>query len=235
MATFWRLPQCAVVFHVKHEETGKVNLAVAGGREPAAAWLKDASSGREIYCADRGGEYCLKANLPIVMLIGDCDSTSAATYFKAQSSGAEVLLLSRDKDDTDLQLLLKKMPEGNLLITGIFGGRFDHLFSNVYSLLAFKKQRECSVVLADEQEILLLLEAGEKAEIHCRDKKLVQAISLLPLSAACRVSIDGVRWPLSSAPLTQGRPYAVSNEPLGTKFICECVEGSVGFYIHWQK
>lgn len=234
MALFVRMPECGVVFHVKHESAGAFNVVIAGGREPAKEWLQNAASGRAIYCADRGAEYCLRAGLASALFVGDCDSADADAYLKAQSLGAQVFLHPPAKDDTDLQLLLKKMPPGDVLATGVFGGRFDHLFSNVYSLLAFKKQRGCSVVLADEREFLLLLDAEEKAEIGLYDKK-AQAVSLLPLSAGCRISINGVRWPLDKALLTQDRPYAVSNEPLGTNFVCKCLEGSVGLYIHWQK
>lgn len=235
MAAFVRFPQCGVVFHVKHASAGDFNVVIAGGREPAKEWLQDAASGRAIYCADRGAEYCLSAGLSPALLVGDCDSAGAAAYFKARSLGAQVFLHPPAKDDTDLQLLLQKMPPGDVLATGIFGGRLDHLFSNVYSLLAFKEQRNCNVVLADEREFLLLLDAGEKVEIYLQDKKAVQAVSLLPLSAECRVSIDGVRWPLTNAVLTQARPYAISNEPQSGKFTCECLAGSVGLYIHWQK
>lgn len=237
MATLVQFPECGMVFHVKHSGEGApgVNVVVAGGRAPALGWLREIARQKKIYCADRGAQYCLDAGLSPALLVGDCDSAGNETYAQADSLGAQVFVHPPAKDDTDLQLLLQKMPPGDVVATGIFGGRFDHLFSNVYSLLAFKKRRSCSVALADEREFLLLMDAGEKAEIFLQDKKAAQAVSLLPLSDACRVNIDGVRWPLTNALLTQAQPYAVSNEPLTENFTCECLEGSVGLYIHWQK
>lgn len=237
MAVLAQFPECGVVFHVKHGGEGApgFNVAVAGGRAPAQGWLRELARQKKIYCADRGAQYCLEAGLSPALLVGDCDSADSETYAKADSLGAQVFVHSPAKDDTDLQLLLKKMPPGDVVATGIFGGRFDHLFSNVYSLLAFKKRRDCRVVLADEQEFLLLMDAGEKAEIFLQDKKAAQAVSLLPLSAECRVSIGGVRWPLSNVLLSQARPYAISNEPLTGAFTGECLEGSVGLYISWRK
>lgn len=237
MAALVRFPECGVKFHVKHggEVAPGVNIVVAGGRAPAPGWLREIARQKKIYCADRGAQYCLEAGLSPALLVGDCDSADNETYAQAASLGAQVFVHPPAKDDTDLQLLLQKMPPGDVVATGIFGGRFDHLFSNVYSLLAFKKRRGCSVALADEREFLLLLDGGEKAEIYLQDKEAAQAVSLLPLSAECRVNIGGVRWPLNDALLTQARPYAISNESSTEEFTCECLEGSVGLYIHWQK
>lgn len=237
MAALVEFPECNVVFHVKHGGEGAPGLivVVAGGRAPAKVWLSEIARQKKICCADRGAQYCLEAGLSPALLVGDCDSAAKEIYAKAESLGAQIFLHPPAKDDTDLQLLLKKMPPGNVVATGIFGGRFDHLFSNVYSLLALKKERGCSVALADEQEFLLLLDAGEKVEISLQDNKAAQAVSLLPLSAECRVSIGGVRWPLTNALLTQARPYAISNEPLTGAFTGECLDGSVGLYISWRK
>ncbi len=229
------LPECRLLFHVKHDAEPIVNLAVAGGREPAAAWLREAALGRRLYCADRGAAYCLKAGLSPTLLVGDCDSADKIFYEQAEALGAQVFVHPPAKDDTDLQMLLAQLPAGDLLATGIFGGRFDHLFSNVYSLLAFKKKRGCRVILADEQELLLLLTDEEKIKINFKNNFDVQALSLLSLSDSCRVTISGAAWPLNEALLTQARPYAVSNMPTAQEVECSCLSGSVGLYIHWQK
>lgn len=222
------------MFHVKHEGSKKTNVVVAGGREPSKSWLRVVASQREIYCADRGAEYCLRAGRRPDVLVGDCDSANAATYLKANDLGTTIFFHPKRKDDTDLQLLLKQIQEGDVIATGVFGGRYDHLFSNIYSLLDFKKQRGCRVVLADDKEFLLPLQADEKVEIYLNNKERVLGVSLLPLSAQCRVNIDGVRWPLKQAELTQTRPYAISNEPLYDKFTCSCEAGDVGLYISWR-
>lgn len=236
MDTFWTFRECTIVFHVKHEGSKKVNVVVAGGRAPAKGWLRAISSQREIYCADRGAEYCLSAGHPPTVLVGDGDSADEAAYSKARKLRTRVFLHPQDKEDTDLQLTLKKIKEGDVLATGVFGGRLDHLFSNIYSLLAFKKKRDCRVALADGKEYLVLLGADEKVEIYLEDKeKKPPFVSLLPLSAKCRVNIRGVRWPLNDALLTQARPYAISNEPLSKNFICSCTSGDVGLYISWLK
>lgn len=225
----------AEMFHVKHQENA--TLLLAGGRAPSPSWLRHvhAENDLDVYCADRGTDYALGAGLAPRLVVGDCDSSSPLSYDQAEALGAQLEVHPPAKDDTDLQLLLQKLPPAPLLASGIWGGRFDHLFSNVYSLLDFKNASGAQVVLADEQELLVLLTAGESVELQLVACTMVQALSLLPLTASTKVSCSGVRWPLEEAELSQQHPYAISNEALGTKVVCSCHEGVVGLYIHWQE
>ena len=166
-------------------------------------------------------------------LFGDCDSSSQAVYRQAQAAGTAVHSFNPAKDDTDLQLLLHNLPEGDILASGIWGGRFDHLYSNVYTLLGVKKQRGCQVMLADDKEFMLLLTAGESVELKLQTA--AEAVSLLPLSESTTVDFTGVRWPLQQATLRQLYPYAISNEVNADaeKICCTCHSGALGLYIRW--
>ncbi len=232
------LPQLKlrVMFHVKHSTAlspAADKLLVAGGRAPQTLWLQQAAVGKDIYCADRGIEACLAAGVVPRELFGDCDSSTEAAYAKAAKLGARVHSFNPAKDDTDLQLLLQNLPAGDIIATGIWGGRFDHLYSNAFTLLGAKKQRQCQVLLADEQELMLLLAAGESAELDLLQK--AKAISLLPLTADAQVNFAGVRWPLNNARLEQLYPYAISNEQAADSICCNCSSGVVGLYICWQE
>ena len=90
------------------------------------------------------------------------------------------------------------------------------------------------VLLADEQELMLLLEADEDVELELHAE--VEAVSLLPLSAETCVDFSGVHWPLKKAALKQLYPYAISNLPSGkdARLHCSCHAGVVGLYIRWQ-
>ena len=242
--------QSNIMFHVKHDEkestapaefcnanqstTAQTTLLVAGGRAPAKTWLQSLGKDFPVYCADKGASYALEAGLSPALVVGDGDSAAHAIYERAHKLGAKLDIHPPAKDDTDLQLLLEQLPQGNLIATGIWGGRFDHLYSNVYSLLAHKEKQGSQVVLADDKELLVLLTAAESVEVSLTSLSSVQAISLLPLAASSTVSIAGVRWPLQEAELTQQRPYAISNEPLGSKLTCTCHSGKIGLYFHWQ-
>lgn len=228
-----------VMFHVKHHAAALSPaadlLVVAGGRGPEPEWLHNVSCGKKIYCADRGAEYCFAAGCAPAELFGDCDSSSQAVYQQAQAAGTVVHSFNPAKDDTDLQLLLHNLPEGDILASGIWGGRFDHLYSNVYTLLGVKKQRGCRVILADDKEFMLLLTEGESAELKLQ--AAAEAISLLPLSESTTVDFTGVRWPLQQSTLRQLYPYAISNEMRddAEKICCTCHSGVLGLYIRWAE
>lgn len=228
-----------LMFHVKHQAAAlsptDTSLVVAGGRGPKLEWLHSVSGGKKIYCADRGAEYCFAAGCVPAELFGDCDSSSQAVYQQARAAGIVVHSFNPAKDDTDLQLLLHNLPEGDILATGIWGGRFDHLYSNVYTLLGVKKQRVCQVMLADDKEFMLLLTAGESVELKLQ--AAAEAVSLLPLSESTTVDFTGVRWPLQQATLSQLYPYAISNEVNADaeKICCTCHSGALGLYIRWAE
>jgi thiamine pyrophosphokinase len=121
--------------------------------------------------------------------------------------------------------LIGEKNRGGLVLTGCFGGRFDHLFSIVGTFTA-----ERSLCMIDEREGLFLIEPGR--EIRAIFKKRPEAISLLPLSQECSgVHIGGVRWPLDGAAVERANPWAVSNEALPGQDISVCCEsGILGFY-----
>ena len=74
--------------------------------------------------------------------------------------------------------------------------QFDHLYSNVFSLLNYKIQRDVQVVMADEQEILLLLQKDESLIFKPFSPENIEALSLLPLTDCNEVTLQGVQWKL---------------------------------------
>ena len=155
-------------------------IAAAGGRKPELSWFKKVACGRKIYCADRGIEICFDAGFKPELLCGDADSAAPAYLQKAKDEKIKALLFNPAKDDTDLQLLLNNLPlKSNLLITGIWGGRFDHLYSNVFSLCSYKRRTNTAVIMADEQELMVLLAAGESLEFTASKKS--RTFNKLPL------------------------------------------------------
>lgn len=228
------LPQCRI--NIKQSNNAeRIGLAVAGGRKPSEKWLQSAAAGclGHIYCADAGAAYCLDAGIYPKMLFGDGDSAPADVYEKSAAAGTIIKRFDPKKDDTDLQLLLKNI-DCSIIVSGIWGGRFDHLYSNVFSLLSYKKQHNCNVVLADEREVMLLLSAAEKVYIELPNIENVKSVSLLPLSEEAKVNLSGVYWPLSEGVLRMLYPYAVSNIPL-ENFRCECLQGDIGLYICFDE
>lgn len=208
-------------------------LLVAGGRKPERSWLQFTKSDNDVYAVDRGLDYCLEANLFPKGVYGDKDSSDPINWLKTEKAGTECKSFLPAKDDTDLQLLLGDLPSESLLMaTGVWGGRADHLYANIFSLLTYKVEKKSQVILADQQEIMVLLSAGEEAIFVQRKKTL--AVSLLPLNDLNQVSIIGVRWPLIKSTLQKSKPYAISNEIVESKVKVVCHSGCIGFYLNFE-
>ena len=227
----FKLPQftAEVILPKQYNET---KLVVAGGRTPNVTWLSEVATTKKLYCADKGIEVCLKANLVPTALFGDCDSGTKDAYEKAQVLGTKVETFPVEKDDTDLQLVLQNLEGSDLICTGVWGGRFDHLYSNVFSLLSYKEKHQAQVILADEKEAMLLVTAKEAVKI-CLHKK-VKTLSLLPLSEVNKVTLKNVRWELKKAELKLLYPYAISNIPQD-EFTFECFKGNIGLYLCFEE
>lgn len=228
------LPQGTI--EVQSSKQGKKTaLIMAGGRAPDADWLLKIATVKDIYCADKGIESCFLGGLKPLLLCGDGDSAPPEYWQKAENEGIRILRHNPMKDDTDLQLLLAALPEQiDIIASGIWGGRFDHLYSNVFSLLAYKHKRGVQVALADEQEVLILLDGDESLVLKPTCRQNIEALSLLPLTNRNEVTLQGVQWNLEYSPLLLAHPYAISNMATEESVTFTCNNGSVGFYLKYK-
>lgn len=232
MSRIINVPQGKLVFSI--DNTQKEILAVAGGRQPALAWLKQIAEHKELYCVDSGWNICCELGLVPQYICGDFDSIGSEQMLIARQKGIGLYQYPREKDATDFQLLLGLLSQkAPLIVTGIFGGRADHLYSNIFSLLHYKQINKAPVLMADEQELLIPLEAGEN--LRFSPNVAIEALSLLPLAACSEVSFKGVKWPLSYAPLLLSNPYAVSNEMAGAEAEFICHQGCSALYIKTKE
>ncbi len=207
------LPQMKINFYEEKIFFDEIIL-IGGGREPNIKWFNQIKMDRDIICIDRGINFCRVNDILPKILIGDFDSAEKKSFKWAVDKKIKIESHPVDKDFTDTQLALEKISDDKFaIITGVFGGRSDHLFSTIFTC-ANAKIKNC---LADECEIILFLNGGENLSIEFLEKPL--ALSLLPMSEICRnVSVDGVHWNLNSATLKQNYPNAISNR-VESKFI----------------
>jgi len=235
------LPQAYINF----EHADARHLVVLGGRAPLSSWLRSVASGKTVWAVDRGADACLAAGLAPHHVLGDFDSISEKSKIWLQNNGSGIKIerFDPDKDYTDFQLCLNciKRDTGGILVTGCWGGRFDHAFANIFSALWGLEWGAKILAFADESEILIPLANDEKNEENNKSAPLelfftskAYAISLLPLRESCEgVYVKGTKWELNGATLTQGRPYAVSNIPSGEKsgkISVKIEKGIIGVY-----
>jgi thiamine pyrophosphokinase len=218
------LPQAELGFE---EEVRAGRLLVLGGRAPAAAWLRQVAAGRSVWAVDLGAESCRLSGITPDHALGDFDSVGDEGREWLRRLGVESEVYPPDKDYTDFQLALRRS-RGDLLVTGCWGGRFDHAFANVFSALWGMEWGVRVRAFADESEVLVPLFDGDRLALRFRTAPL--AVSLLPLSSFCEISVHGTKWELSAARLRLERPYAVSNVPTAEEVFVEAGGGAVGVY-----
>jgi thiamine pyrophosphokinase len=209
-------------------------VLMAGGRGPDPQWLKKAAGGFPLYAADRGSDYCIRAGLWPVLACGDKDSGHAGSWEQMKAHGCKIKTFLVNKNDTDLSLLLRELPErACILASGVWGGRADHLYANMLTLLNYQREKGGTVIMADDREIMVFLEKGDQASWEAY--KIPKAVSLLPFTDVTTVSISGVRWPLDHAELTRQNPYAVSNQLAGKMIKAGCGSGVAGLYLTYKE
>jgi thiamine pyrophosphokinase len=220
----------------------EVAFSVCGGRKPAGGWLKMTAEKLpgtpEFFAADKGLNYYHAANILPDKVVGDGDSADPLLWQQAVKSG-KAEIFPADKDKTDLQLLLEKLPPEKLwIVSGIFGGRLDHLLSAFVTLGNAALQQNRTIVLADEREISVFVPAGVKTEFYPPAEETPVAVSLLAFTEKSRVSVRGTKWQLEDKVLNRDNPYAISNEMSEAEKMKElphisfsCIEGMTIFYV----
>ena len=210
-------------------------LLVSGGRAPASTWLQNLAQNHVVWAVDHGLDACRKAHILPDRLIGDGDSASPDSWAWARTQNIPIEKFPVEKDDTDTQLALQIAKDAGFpaaIITGAFGGRFDHALSTMMSC-AFAP---LPCLIADEREALLFVHAGEALTVT--PKSTPKAISLLPFTAVCEgVTLTGTHWPLKNATLTQQSMRAVSNvlEDSCDSLTNSLKKGLLGLYFVWKE
>ena len=225
-----KLPQCEIFYPTTEQEI----VFVSGGRPPSGDWFKDVASGRKIFCIDKGIELCKACGIVPNFLIGDFDSANQSAVEWARTKNIPVEKYPVDKDFTDTQLALKRAEElfGEhvAILTGAFGGRFDHLYSTIFTCASNNKK----IFLAYDREIIFYLRGDEDVVINFFTKPL--AVSLLPITSTCEgVTTKNLHWELNDATLTQNFPNAVSNRIENDKISISVEHGTLAVYLCFDE
>lgn len=158
-----------------------------------------------VICADSGYLYAQKISVKPDIIIGDYDSLG----FIPEDIN-ERFVYPQEKDDTDLMLAVKEaLNRGfkQIDIYGAFGGRFDHLYSNVQAL-AFIAEKQAVGSLISEFEVVTLLNPG-KYEFKYKEGF---SFSLFSFSNEVKgLTINGVKYITDNITLSNYFPLGISN------------------------
>ena len=157
-----------------------------------------------IIAADGGYVFAKKNKITPNITIGDFDS------LEEHKIKGKTLKLSPKKDDTDTLSAAKyalKMDCDEVIIVGALGGRFDHAFANLQTLLHIKNAGAKAQIIAKDLRITLIKD--EKIKIA----KEFRYLSIYAVGGQAEgVTLKGVKYSLDNATLTPDFPVGTSNE-----------------------
>lgn len=157
-----------------------------------------------IVCADAGQKHLDPLGVSADLYIGDFDSSHKP------ETDTEIITFPVEKDDTDTMLALKEgIKRGckSFMIFGGIGGRFDHTFGNIQTLL-YADKHSASAALADEKNLIFVL----KNDTAFIEKNEGEKVSLFSLNGPAHgVSLEGFYYPLSNASVYPFDTLTVSN------------------------
>ena len=170
-----------------------------------------------VIAVDRGLEFLYSHQIVPDYIVGDFDSVSReiVDYYRVQKN-VPVRAHNPVKDASDTELAIRlAMTVGSkeLLILGATGGRLDHLWANIQSLMIpFKAGIDAKII--DRQNLVRIIGGGETR--LKKSKAYGQFFSVFPIgNEIFGFNISGAKYPLKNHTLTSDNSLCVSNEIAG--------------------
>jgi thiamine pyrophosphokinase len=165
-----------------------------------------------ILCADGGTRHALALGLTPNLVVGDLDSAEKSDLQQLQKGSVEIELFPRDKNETDLELAIRRAIEldpRQIMIVAALGGRFDQTLANV-ALLTNSQLAKLDARLDD----------GVEEIYFCRNQVQIRGengdiVSLIPWGgSADGIQTQGLKWQLKDETLYPDKARGISNEML---------------------
>lgn len=186
-----------------------MNIALVAGGD-----FSPIEQGYDYYVGiDRGCLALLDNGLPLDFAVGDFDSVTESELMKIRANAKEIVSAPTVKNDTDTELALKgvfaRFPTALVTVYGAFGGRLDHLFSNVFlpsepALAPFMQQ----ISLVNTQNHISYAPAGKHQIFPVQGMKYVSFMS------DDKLTITGAKYELNAQNFFSKKIYS-SNEFIG--------------------
>ena len=197
----------------------KKSIIISGGEldeELTLSVLKEQEE-RCVIGVDRGVEFLYNHPIMPDYIVGDFDSTreEIRDYYKNETN-VPVREYNPVKDASDTEIAIRlamTLGSRKILILGATGGRIDHLWANVQSLMIpFKAGIEAKIL--DRQNLISIIGGGET---HIRRSEAFGAyFSVFPLGEDIfGFNISGAKYPLKNHTLTPYNSLCVSNQIAG--------------------
>ncbi len=197
----------------------KRSIIISGGdldEELTLSVLKEQEE-RCVIGVDKGVEFLYRHQIMPDYIVGDFDSVSGEIrdYYKNETN-VPVREYNPVKDASDTGIAIRiamTLGSKNMVILGATGGRIDHLWANVQSLMIpFKAGIDAKIL--DRQNLISIIGSGET---HIRRSEAFGTyFSVFPLGEdVFGFNISGARYPLKNHTLTPYNSLCVSNQIAG--------------------
>lgn len=162
-----------------------------------------------LIAADGGYKHLASLNLRPDLLVADFDSLSVSA-----PEDIPVMRFKPEKDDTDMGIAISegvRRGYSEFLLYGGTGGRADHTFANYQALISLARRGMRGSLIGDGWL------AAAIADSSLSLKPLPSGtVSVFAVDNRCEgVSIEGLKYAVDHAPLTNDYPLGVSNELIG--------------------
>ncbi len=194
----------------------KKSIIISGGELDEALTLSVLKRQKEqcVIAVDRGVEFLYYHKIMPDYIVGDFDSAreEIRDYYKNETN-VPIREYNPVKDASDTEIAIRlAMTLGckEMIILGATGGRIDHLWANVQSLMIPYKAGINAKIL-DSQNLITIIGGGET---HIRrSESFGEYFSVFPLGEEVfGFNISGAKYPLRNHTLTPYNSLCVSNQ-----------------------
>lgn len=194
----------------------KKSIIISGGELDEALTLSVLKRQKEkcVIAVDRGVEFLYYHKIMPDYIVGDFDSAreEIRDYYKNETN-VPIREYNPVKDASDTEIAIRlAMTLGckEMIILGATGGRIDHLWANVQSLMIPYKAGITAKIL-DSQNLITIIGGGET---HIRrSESFGEHFSVFPLGEEVfGFNISGAKYPLRNHTLTPYNSLCVSNQ-----------------------
>ena len=178
------------------------------GALPVPLYFKNKILHDYIICADGGIDNAKLLGVKVQMALGDWDSVKSEFYTEDIE---KIVTLPKEKDDTDMYFAARCAIElgfEEVQILGGIGGRLDHTFANVQTLL-FLEENGVYAYMESENFFCTVIQNNTRTFTN-KDYTYISILSLDEKSDG--VNLRGVKYPLTNAVLYGNFPLGISNE-----------------------
>ncbi len=159
-----------------------------------------------IIAADKGWLKCKEQNIQPHLIVGDFDSSK-----KPKEDFAKIIVLPKEKDDTDSYYIARYIIENNFTHAVFFamtgGDRIEHTIANI-QMLNFLSKNKINAKMIDEKSQFVVITDEEISLEYKKDCYF----SVFSFSKSEGVSIKNAKYVVEDDTITNDYPIGISNE-----------------------